>query len=265
MKKVSYENIIITIESGVYKITINRPDSHNSLSKGLLIDLKNAISDAEDDEVVRAIIITAAGNRAFCAGADLKEGFSSGQVTKMSDSLINNYNPLIKAIRNIQKPVICALNGIAAGAGCSIVLACDVVITAESASLSQIFIKIGLVPDAGSSYFLPRLVGARKAFELFSSGRIVPANECLELGLINEVVGNDELQDKALKIALSYAEAPTKAIGLIKNMINKSYNSTLDEMLALEAEYQDIASLTHDAGEGIISFLQKRKANFKGK
>jgi 2-(1,2-epoxy-1,2-dihydrophenyl)acetyl-CoA isomerase len=261
----SFENIITSNLSGIYKITINRIESHNSLSKGLLVDLKNAFSEAENDNTVRAIILTAVGNKAFCAGADLKEGFASGQVSKMSDSLINYYNPVIKAIRDIPKPVICALNGIAAGAGCSIALACDIIIAAESASLSQIFIKIGLIPDAGASYFLPRIVGTRKAFELFSSGKILMATECLELGLINSIVKNEELEQKAQEIANSYAEAPTVAIGLIKGMINKSHNSSLDEMLALEAENQDKASLTHDAGEGIIAFLQKRKAQFKGK
>jgi 2-(1,2-epoxy-1,2-dihydrophenyl)acetyl-CoA isomerase len=261
----SFENILTTNDSGIYKIIINRPESHNSLSKGLLKDLKGAVDQAAEDKSVRTILLTATGNKAFCAGADLKEGFTSGQVSKMSDSLINFYNPLIKSIREIPKPVICALNGIAAGAGCSIALACDVIIAAESASLSQIFIKIGLVPDAGASYFLPRIVGVRKAFELFSSGKILPAAECLELGLINQLVKDDELEAKSMEIAISYAQAPTKAIGLIKNMLNKSSHSSLDDMLALEAESQDLASLTNDAGEGIMAFLQKRKAEFKGK
>ena len=229
MASTVFENILTKNDSGIYFITINRPESHNSLSKGLLIDLKAAIDEAHHNQSIRVVLLSAAGNKAFCAGADLKEGFASGKAVKMSESLINYYNPLIKGIREIPKPVICALNGIAAGAGCSIALACDVIIAAESASLSQIFIKIGLIPDAGASYFLPRIVGARKAFELFSSGKILPADECLNLGLINEVVKSEELDDKALEIAKSYANAPTKAIGLIKNMINKSYSSTLDE------------------------------------
>lgn len=261
----TFENIITTNESGIYKITINRIASHNSLSIGLLTDLNNAVIEAEKDNSIRVVILTAAGDKSFCAGADLKEGLSKGQMPKMSESLINYYNPLIKGIRESGKPYICALNGIAAGAGCSIALACDIVIASSSASLSQIFIKIGLVPDAGSSYFLPKIVGNRKAFELFTSGRIVSADECLELGLINEVVSPDLLEARSLEIANSYKNAPTKAIGLIKKMLNKSSHSTLDEMLALEAEYQDIASLSHDAGEGIMAFLQKRKAEFKGK
>jgi 2-(1,2-epoxy-1,2-dihydrophenyl)acetyl-CoA isomerase len=261
----SFENILTTNQSGIYKIIINRPDSYNALSKGLLKDLFDSISEANQDDSVRVIVLTAVGEKAFSSGADLKEGLASGQMMKMSESLTNFYNPLIKAIREASKPVICSLNGIAAGAGCSIALACDLVIASESASLSQIFIKIGLVPDAGSSYFLPKLLGDKKAFELFTSGRIVPAKECLELGLINEVVPANKLEERSNEIAQSYANAPTKAIGLIKKMINQLGNSTLDQMLALEAEYQDIASLTHDAGEGIMAFLQKRKAEFKGK
>ncbi len=261
----TFENIIITNQSGIYKIIINRPDSHNALSKALLIELKEAISEAETDSEVRVVVLTAAGNKAFCSGADLKEGLASGQMMKMSESLINYYNPLIKGIREIGKPVICALNGIAAGAGCSIALACDMVIASESASLSQIFIKIGLVPDAGSSYFLPKIVGDKKAFELFTTGRIIAADECLALGLINEVVKPEKFEERVAEEADFYKNSPTTAIGLIKKMINKSNQSTPDEMLMLEAENQDIARLTSDAGEGIMAFLQKRKAEFKGK
>lgn len=261
----TFENIITNKQLGIYTIKINRPESHNALSKALLTELREAILEAETDPEVRVVILTAVGNKAFCSGADLKEGLASGQMTKMSESLINFYNPLIKGIREIGKPVICALNGIAAGAGCSIALACDMVIASETASLSQIFIKIGLVPDAGSSYFLPKIVGDKKAFELFTTGRIIAANECLALGLINEVVKPENLEERVMEVANFYANSPTKAIGLIKKMINKGSNSTLEEMLMLEAEYQDIASLTNDAGEGILAFLQKRKAEFKGK
>jgi 2-(1,2-epoxy-1,2-dihydrophenyl)acetyl-CoA isomerase len=262
---IHFENIITTNQSGIYTITINRETSHNALSFGLLQDLKAAADEAEADTTVRVIVLTASGNKAFCAGADLKEALSSGQMIKMSESLEKYYNPLIEAIRNSSKPYICALNGIAAGAGSSIALACDIVVAADTASLSQIFIKIGLVPDAGASYFIPKIVGNRKAFELFTSGRIVPANECLELGLINEVVPTDKLTERVLEIANSYKNAPTKSIALIKKLINKSSHSTLTEMMSLEAEYQDVASLTHDAGEGIMAFLQKRNAVFKGK
>jgi 2-(1,2-epoxy-1,2-dihydrophenyl)acetyl-CoA isomerase len=261
----TFENIITTKQSGIYTIKINRPESHNALSKALLTELREAILEAENDSEVRVVILTAVGNKAFCSGADLKEGLATGQMTKMSESLINFYNPLIIGIREIGKPVICALNGIAAGAGCSIALACDMVIASESASLSQIFIKIGLVPDAGSSYFLPKIVGNKKAFELFTTGRIIAADECLKLGLINEVVKSENLEKRVIEVANFYSNSPTKAIGLIKKMINKSGNSTLEEMLMLEAENQDIASLTSDAGEGIMAFLQKRKAEFKGK
>jgi 2-(1,2-epoxy-1,2-dihydrophenyl)acetyl-CoA isomerase len=259
------ECILTSYESGVYKIILNRPESHNALSKKLLEELKQAIDQAETHAETRVVIITAAGSKAFSSGADLKEGLSSGQMTKMSESLTQFYNPVIRGIRESGKPYVCALNGIAAGAGCSIALACDIIIASESASLSQIFIKIGLVPDAGSSYFIPKLVGNRNAFELFTSGRIIQAEECLSLGLINELVAPEQLEDRCQELANFYKESPTKAIGLIKKMINQAGHSTLDQMLQLEAEYQDLASLTSDAGEGIMAFLQKRKASFKGK
>jgi 2-(1,2-epoxy-1,2-dihydrophenyl)acetyl-CoA isomerase len=171
---------------------------------------------------------------------------------------------MVLSIRNLAKPVICKLNGIAAGAGCSLALACDVIIASETARMSQIFVSIGLIIDAGSSYFLPRLIGSQKAFELASTGRIVEAKECLDLGLVNNVVPQTELDKVVADTATMYAQAATQAIGLIKKVMNQSYHSTLEQMLELEAENQDKAGKTPDFIEGVTAFLQKRKPNFKG-
>ena len=171
---------------------------------------------------------------------------------------------MILSVRNLGKPVICRLNGVAAGAGCSLALACDVIIASETARMSQIFVSIGLIIDAGSSYFLPRLIGSQKAFELASTGRIVEAKECLELGLVNKVVAQNELDFMVNQTAKMYAKSATQAIGLIKKVLNQSYHSTLEQMLELEAINQDIAGKTNDFVEGVTAFLGKKTPDFKG-
>jgi 2-(1,2-epoxy-1,2-dihydrophenyl)acetyl-CoA isomerase len=258
-----YENLIYEIQEGVCTITLNRPAVYNALSPELIQEITEAFTQAGADESVRVVVLTGTGEKAFCSGADLKNGM--GSVNSLGDSLRKNYNPMILSIRNLAKPVICKLNGVAAGAGCSLALACDVIIASETARMSQIFVNIGLIIDAGSSYFLPRLLGSQKAFELASTGRIVEAQECLELGLISKVVPQNELDKTVAEAALMYAQGATQAIGLIKKVLNQSYHSTLEEMLELEAENQEIAGKTPDFIEGVTAFLQKRKANFKGK
>ena len=180
------------------------------------------------------------------------------------ESLNTGYNPIIRAMRNLAKPIICRLNGIAAGAGCSLVLACDVIIAAEEAALSEIFINIGLVLDSGSSYFLPRMIGSARAFEIATTGRKVSAKEAFEIGIVNKVVPLAQLDVPVDEIANYYANAPTKAIGLMKKMINKSFHSDLDTMLEYEAYCQEIAGNSADNKEGVKAFLEKRKPNFKG-
>jgi 2-(1,2-epoxy-1,2-dihydrophenyl)acetyl-CoA isomerase len=258
-----YKNLIYEIKEGVCTITLNRPAVYNALSPELIQEITKAFTQAGTDESVRVVLLTGMGENAFCSGADLKNGM--GNVSSLGDSLRKNYNPMILSIRNLAKPVICKLNGIAAGAGCSLALACDVIIASETARMSQIFVNIGLIIDAGSSYFLPRLLGSQKAFELASTGRIVEAEECLELGLISKVVPQNDLDKVVAETALMYAQGATQAIGLIKKVLNQSYHSTLEEMLELEADNQDIAGKTPDFIEGVTAFLQKRKANFKGK
>ena len=258
-----YENILYEITDGVARIMLNRPHVYNALSPGLLKDITAAIHATATDDSVRVVVITGAGEKAFCSGADLKEGM--GEATSLGESLRQNYNPMILAIRNLPKPVICRLNGVAAGAGCSLALACDLTIASQDAYLSQIFVNIGLMPDAGSTFFLPRLVGIQKAFEIASTGRRVYAPEAVTLGLIHKAVPSSELDIELCDIVNYYRNAPTKAIGAMKQVLNQSLYSNLEQMLELEAERQDQLSHTHDAAEGMMSFLQKRKAVYRGK
>jgi len=251
------------VNEGIARITLNRPNVYNALSAGLLNEITLAITTAGDDETVRVVVITGAGDKAFCSGADLKEGM--GGANSLGDSLRKNYNPMILAIRSLPKPVICRLNGVAAGAGCSLALACDLVIASEEAYLSQIFVNIGLMPDAGSTFFLPRLVGMQKAFEIASTGRKVSALEAAQIGLIHKAVPASELDVELAEIVAYYQNAPTRAIGAMKQVMNEAMYSSLETMLELEAQHQDQLGRTHDAAEGVMSFLQKRKANYRGK
>ena len=257
-----FNHLIYEIKDGICSITLNRPEVYNALNPMLIQEITDAFIQAGDDSSVRVVVLTGMGDKAFCSGADLKSGMSNA--TSLGDSLRIGYNPMILSIRNLAKPVICQLNGIAAGAGCSLALACDVIIASETARMSQIFVSIGLIIDAGSSYFLPRLLGSQKAFELASTGRIVEANECLALGLVSTVVSATELDFVVNQTAKMYAKSATKAIGLIKKLLNQSYHSTLEQMLELEATNQDIAGRTHDFVEGVSAFLEKKLPDFKG-
>ncbi len=257
-----YQYLLYQVQAGVCTITLNRPEVYNALSPVLIQEITQAFEQAKEDENIRVVVLTGAGDKAFSSGADLKKGLDGS--TSLGESLRKNYNPMILAIRNLPKPVICRLNGIAAGAGCSLALACDMIIASETAKMSQIFISIGLIVDAGSSFFLPKLVGSQKAFELCSTGRVVEAQECLSLGLVNSVVAEEDLDTAVAKMATQYANAPTLAIGLLKKVLNQSYHSSLEEMLELEAIHQDLAGKTNDFGEGVMAFLQKRKPQFKG-
>jgi 2-(1,2-epoxy-1,2-dihydrophenyl)acetyl-CoA isomerase len=251
------------VTEGVATITLNRPDVYNALNDGITYELQDVLKAVAKDEQVRVVVLTGEG-KAFCSGQDLKA--ASGQEKRsFIDSLHKRYNPIIRAMRNLPKPIVCRLNGVAAGAGCSIALACDVIVASEEASLIEIFINIGLVPDSGSSYFLPRLVGMAKAFELCSMGSKVKAKEAFEMGLITKVVSADQLDTAVKEYADYFAKAPTKSIGLIKKMLNKSATSTLDEMLEYEAYSQEIAGQSQDYKEGVNAFLEKRKPAFVGK
>lgn len=249
-------------KDGTATITLNRPEVYNAFNDQLTYELLDALKQAGKDAEVRAVVITGAG-KAFCSGQDLKDA-SENPDRVFSESIHKRYNPIIKAVRAMPKPVICALNGVAAGAGCSLALACDLILASETAMLIEVFINIGLVLDSGSSYFLPRIVGYSKAFELSTMGSKVSASQALEWGMVTEVAAPEAFDAMVLRYTDFYAKAPTKAIGLIKRMLNKSQGSSLDEMLEYEAYCQDIAGATRDHKEGVKAFMEKRPPEFKG-
>lgn len=258
-----YKFLKYSLEGGAATITLNRPEVYNALNDEITFELQDAFKAVAKDDTVRTIVLTGEG-KAFCSGQDLKSS-ASQKNRSFHDSLHKRYNPIIRAMRNLPKPIVCRLNGVAAGAGCSIALACDIIVAAEEATLIEVFVNIGLVPDSGSSWFLPRLVGNAKAFELCALGNKVKASDALQLGLVNKVVPMELLDKTVMEYVSYFATAPTKAIGLIKKMLQKSATSSLDEMLDYEAYCQEIAGRSDDHKEGVIAFTEKRKPNFTGK
>ncbi len=258
----SYTFLNYSVDHGVATLQLARPEVYNALNDELTYELQDALKQAKRDDAVRVLVLTGEG-KAFCSGQDLK---SSDPEVKRSfiDSLHKRYNPIIRAMREMPKPIICRLNGVAAGAGCSLALACDLVVASENAMLTEVFVNIGLVLDSGSSYFLPRLVGSAKAFELATMGSRIKAEEALHIGLVNKVVPHEQLDEAVAGYTEYYASAPTKAIGLMKKMLNKSGNASLNEMLEYEAYCQEIAGSSHDYQEGVAAFLEKRKPRFTG-
>lgn len=264
-----FDHLLYERDGAVCRITLNRPQVYNALSPGLIQDITAAMEAAGADELVRVVVLTGAGDKAFSSGADLKEGVAlsttTGQPLTLGDALRTTYHPMIQAIRNLPKPVIARVNGVAAGAGFSLALACDLLVCANEAYFSQIFVNIGLMPDAGSTFFLPRLIGPQRAFELCSTGRRVYGPEAAQLGLVNQSVPMNELDAAVAEYASYYATAPTRAIGAMKQVLNQSSYNSLDYQLEQEADNQDTLGRSADAMEGIAAFLQKRKANFSGK
>lgn len=210
----SFNSILYENKGSVAHITLNRPDVFNAFNDEQSYELQDALKQASRDAAVRVIVLSGAG-KAFCSGQDLK-AIASTQNRSLSESLYKRYNPIIKAMREMPKPIICRLNGVAAGAGASLALACDFIVAAENASLIEVFINVGLVPDSGSSYFLPRAVSPARAFELATMASKVTAQQALEWGMINRVVAADQLDEEVGNIANYYAQAPTQAIGMIK-------------------------------------------------
>lgn len=257
-----FNTLLYEVQEGVCTITFNRPDVFNAFNDEISYEFQDALKKAEQDENARVIVITGAG-KAFCSGQDLKA--IAGQKRNLSESLVKRYNPIIRRMRNLPKPIVCKLNGVAAGAGCSMALACDIIVASEVASLIEVFAGIGLVLDSGSSYFLPRLVGSARAFELSTLADKVTAKQAFEWGMVNKVVAPENLDEAVKAYTDRYAVAPTKAIALIKKMLNKSFQSDLETMLEYEVYCQEIAGNSEDYKEGVGAFNEKRKPAFKGK
>lgn len=248
--------------NGVRTLTLNRPDVFNSFNKAMAMALQSALDDAQTDGSVRAIVITGEG-RAFCAGQDLAEA-TDPNGPALTTIVKDHYNPIIQRIRTIEKPVIAAVNGVAAGAGANIALACDLTLAKESASFIQAFSKIGLIPDSGGTFFLPRIVGFQKALGLMMTADKVSAKQADELGMIYRAVPDDQFESEVEKLASTLAKMPTRGLGLTKKAVNASFTNTLEEQLALEGSLQTEAGATHDFEEGTKAFLEKRAPVFKG-
>lgn len=256
-----FETILVDTQDGVRTITLNRPEVLNAFNDRMLDELRQALREAERDEAVRCVVLTGAG-RAFCSGQDLRartEPFS------FAVHLRTRYNPLILQLHSMEKPVLAAVNGVAAGAGCSLALACDLRIASTQAQFIEVFSRVGLVPDSGSTYFLPRLVGIGKAMELCLLADPLSAEEALRLGLVNWVVPPEELRERALAIASRLARGPTRAYGLTKRALLRSLQADLAFALDYEAMLQEIAGRTEDHREGLAAFFEKRPPRFAGR
>jgi 2-(1,2-epoxy-1,2-dihydrophenyl)acetyl-CoA isomerase len=250
---------------GVATLTLDRPDVLNSFNRQMVAELRDAFTEAATDDAVRAVLVTGQG-RAFCAGQDLAEAVpTDGSPRPDIGDIVEGYNGLILAIRTLEKPVVCAVNGVAAGAGANIALACDIVVAADDASFIQAFAKIGLIPDNGGTFFLPRLVGMARATSLAMLADRVPAQRALEWGMIHDVVSASELLDRAASLARQLATQPTRGLGLIKRALNAAWENDLASQLALEAALQREAGGTADYLEGVRAFQQKRKPAFVGR
>lgn len=257
-------SIQTNIENGVATLTLNRPEVFNSFNREMAFLLQKELDACGSNDSIRAIVLTGNG-KAFCAGQDLKEVTDPDLNPGFKKILEEHYNPIITKIRAINKPVIAAVNGVAAGAGANIALACDIVIAHEKVSFIQAFSKIGLVPDSAGTFFLPRLIGFGKASALMMLGDKVSATEAERLGMIFKVTTLEGFQDEVQKIATTLAQMPTKALGMTKQLLNASMSNTLEEQLALESKLQIEAAQSEDYAEGVSAFVGKRKPEFKGK
>jgi len=262
--KTMSNSIELNIKNQVAYITLNRPEVFNSFNREMALLLQNILDDCETNSEVRAIVLTGNG-KAFCAGQDLKEVTTPELNPGFKKILEEHYNPIITRIRKIKKPIIAAVNGVAAGAGANIALACDVVVASEKASFIQAFSKIGLVPDSGGTFFLPRLIGFQKASALMMLGEKVSAEEAEKLGMIYKVFSLESFSEEVNKLSVHLANMPTQALGFIKQMLNKSMTNTLEEQLEIESKLQIESAQSEDYLEGVNAFVEKRKPVFKGK
>lgn len=255
-------SILFEIKKGVACITLNRPDKFNSFNREMAFSMQAHLDECASVHDIRCVYITGAG-RAFSAGQDLGELVGENPVG-IDKILSEHYNPIITRIRKMPKPVIAAVNGVAAGAGANIALCCDVVVATQSSSFLQAFSKIGLIPDSGGTYFLPRLIGWQKASALMMLGEKVPAAEAERIGMIYKVFADENFADESMKIANTLAQMPTKGLAFTKHALNYSLNSSLESQLLTEDELQRKAANTYDYKEGVAAFLEKRVPVFKG-
>ncbi|GGB83910.1 2-(1,2-epoxy-1,2-dihydrophenyl)acetyl-CoA isomerase [Marinobacterium zhoushanense] len=261
----AFEHIEYRVDQGVAVLTLNRPASLNSFNAEMHAEMREALKQVRKDESVRCLLITGNG-RGFCAGQDLSDRnvAADAEMPDLGLSIEKFYNPMIRTLRELPLPVICAVNGVAAGAGANIALACDIVFAGRSASFIQAFCKIGLVPDSGGTWTLPRLVGPARAMALSMLGDKISAEQAADWGMIWSCVDDDALMDSALGCARHLATQPTQGLALIKRALNASSTNTLDQQLDLERDLQRMAGRTADYREGVAAFMEKRKPEFKG-
>lgn len=258
------ELIITSLEKNILTIKLNRPDKLNSFIELMARKLQSALEEAKGSDDIRCVLLTGNG-KAFSAGQDLPEVVEKGEGYELGETVRKSYNPIIKAIRHLEKPVVCAVNGTAAGAGANIALACDLVLASGESVFVQSFSKIGLIPDSGGTFILPRLVGLQRTNAQYMLDEKISAEKAEEIGLIYKSVEGDRLMDEAQSICQKLASMPTKGFGLYKRAINQSLSNNLDEQLELEADLQTEAGKTDDYKEGVQAFLERRKPEFKGK
>lgn len=257
------KSVELNIQDNIAFIQLNRPEVFNSFNREMALTLQSILDDCETNQAVRALVLTGNG-KAFCAGQDLKEVTSPELNPGFKKILEEHYNPIIKRIRSIKKPIIGAVNGVAAGAGANIALACDIVVAHEKVTFIQAFSLIGLIPDSAGTYFLPRLIGFQKAQALAMLGEKISATEAERIGMIYKVLPVDEFDEKVLALAQKLSKMPTKALGMIKKLFNASLNNSLEAQLDMESKYQIEAAQTEDYAEGVAAFIEKRQPNFKG-
>lgn len=256
-------SIIFTREGAVAKIVLNRPDKFNSFNREMALLLQSVLKEAASDDSIRSMYMTGEG-KAFCAGQDLSEAIHPDG-PGIQKIVREHYNPVIRSIRNLEKPVVCGVNGVAAGAGANLAIACDICIASRSASFIQAFSKIGLVPDSGGTYFLPRLIGWQKATALMMLGDKVTADDALQMGMIYKVADDDALQTEGMAIATTLAGMPTRGLWFTKKLLNESHHNDLEAQLTSEERMQAEAGKTIDYKEGVQAFLEKRKPHFTGR
>jgi len=261
----SYNTIILDIKNAIATLTFNRPDRLNSFTVEMHSEVADAISKIEEDSAIRVLVITGAG-RGFCAGQDLSDRAvaPSSEKPDLGESLENRYNPLIRKITGLKKPVICAVNGVAAGAGANIALACDIVIAKQSAKFIQSFANIGLVPDSGGTWNLPRLIGQARALGLALTGEPINAEKAMQWGMIWKAVEDDQFEAEVTQLAEKFSAAPTQGIAAIKKAIREAHIHSLDQQLDVERDMQRSLGKTHDYQEGVSAFMEKRDPQFTG-